>query len=60
MEEDALVTDIACLLDIDLYRATVSDLDFVSKFVLTARKKDFVHALLVWFDAQCTKTQEVV
>lgn len=54
VEIKAVVTDPTAVLTLDLYTCTVADLAFSSPFVLDARRDDFVHALIAWFDIDFT------
>lgn len=46
----ALVTNDCPVLDIDLGKCTVADLDFSSEYTLTAFKTDYIHAYVGWFE----------
>lgn len=46
VDENNIVTDVCCVLDLDLYRCSKEDLDFVSPYKLRMRRKDDVHALV--------------
>ncbi|KAF5518224.1 Protein arginine N-methyltransferase 1 [Colletotrichum aenigma] len=46
----AVVTDPAAVLTLDLYKCQVADLAFATNFKLSARRDDFIHALVAWFD----------
>ncbi|EHA53800.1 type I protein arginine N-methyltransferase Rmt1 [Pyricularia oryzae] len=48
----AVVTDPAPVLTLDLYKCTTADLAFSIPFSLTARRDDFIHALVSWFDIE--------
>lgn len=50
----AVVTDPHSLITFDLYTVTPADLAFSAPFSLTARRNDFVHALIAWFDIDFT------
>jgi protein arginine N-methyltransferase 1 len=52
VEMKAVVTDPTLVLTLDLYKCTTADLAFSSKFELTARRDDFIHALVAWFDIE--------
>lgn len=39
---------------LDLYTCTTADLAFKSNFELVARRDDFIHALVAWFDIDFT------
>ena len=46
----AVVTDPVAILPIDLYTVTPADLTFTAPFRFRARRDDFIHALIAWFD----------
>jgi len=48
----AVVTDPTPVLTLDLYTVTTADLAFNMPFTLEARRSDFVHALIAWFDIE--------
>lgn len=50
VDEAAIVTESCCLLEIDLRTVKREDLDFVASYSLKFTRKDFLHALVVWFD----------
>jgi protein arginine N-methyltransferase 1 len=50
----AVVTDPVPVLTLDLYTCTVADLAFKTPFTLTAKRDDFIHALVSWFDIDFT------
>ncbi|RKU40398.1 type I protein arginine N-methyltransferase Rmt1 [Coniochaeta pulveracea] len=52
VEMKAVVTDPTLVLTLDLYKCTTADLAFSSQFELTARRDDFIHALVAWFDIE--------
>ncbi|KAI5279256.1 Protein arginine N-methyltransferase 1, partial [Ascosphaera acerosa] len=52
VEMKALVTDPCAFKTLDLYTVTPADLAFRSSFSLTARRNDYVHALIAWFDIE--------
>lgn len=54
VEVKAAVTDPTSVLTLDLYTCTVADLAFSVPFKLSARRDDFVHALVAWFDIDFT------
>ena len=49
-ESRRIVSDSACIMDIDLNKVTVAELDFESGFTLRFKRKDFGHYLVTWFD----------
>ncbi|RYP18322.1 hypothetical protein DL766_008693 [Monosporascus sp. MC13-8B] len=54
VEVKAAVTDPTAVLTLDLYTCTTADLTFSVPFKLTARRDDFIHALVAWFDIDFT------
>ncbi|KAL2361478.1 type I protein arginine N-methyltransferase Rmt1 [Blastomyces dermatitidis] len=54
VELKALVTDPCPVLTIDLYTVTTADLAFTVPFRLTAKRNDFIHAIIAWFDIDFT------
>jgi len=52
VEMKAVVTDPAQVLTLDLYTVKPSDLSFSCPFDLVARRNDFIHALVAWFDIE--------
>ncbi|UKZ46708.1 type I protein arginine N-methyltransferase Rmt1 [Trichoderma virens] len=50
----AVVTDPVPVLTLDLYTCTTADLAFNTPFTLTAKRDDFIHALVSWFDIDFT------
>lgn len=50
----AVVTDPSNLITFDLYTVTVKDLAFNVPYSIKARRSDFVHALIAWFDIEFT------
>ncbi|KUI60881.1 Protein arginine N-methyltransferase 1 [Cytospora mali] len=60
VEMKAVVTDPASVLTLDLYKCTVDDLTFSIPFELRARRDDFVHALVAWFDIEFTACHKTI
>ena len=54
VEVKAVVTDPTSVLTLDLYKCTTADLAFSCPFDLVARRDDFIHALVAWFDIEFT------
>ncbi|XDG06593.1 hypothetical protein ABKA04_006208 [Annulohypoxylon sp. FPYF3050] len=54
VEVKAAVTDPVSVLTLDLYKCTTADLAFRIPFKLSARRGDFIHALVAWFDIDFT------
>lgn len=54
VEMKALVTDPCPILTIDLYTVNSADLSFRAPYSLVARRNDFIHALIAWFDIDFT------
>ncbi|KTW30325.1 hypothetical protein T552_00798 [Pneumocystis carinii B80] len=52
VELRAVVTDPYHLLTLDLYTTKKEDLSFTKKWELKARKKDYIHAIIAWFDIE--------
>lgn len=52
VEMKAVVTDPVSVITFDLNTVKVEDLAFRSPFRLTARRDDFIHALISWFDIE--------
>lgn len=52
VELKACVTDPSKVFEIDLYTITATDLAFRAPFSLKARRPDFIHALIAWFDIE--------
>ena len=52
VEMKAVVTDPHPLISFDLYTVTVEDLAFSRPFYLSARRDDFIHAVIAWFDIE--------
>ena len=48
----AVVTDPSPVITLDLYKCTVADLSFRLPYQLKARRSDFVHAIIAWFDIE--------
>ncbi|KAK7738529.1 Nuclear SAM-dependent mono-and asymmetric methyltransferase [Cytospora paraplurivora] len=60
VEMKAVVTDPANVLTLDLYTCTVADLAFSIPFELRARRDDFIHALVAWFDIEFTACHKTI
>ncbi|KAK9382719.1 S-adenosyl-L-methionine-dependent methyltransferase [Kockiozyma suomiensis] len=56
----AVVTDQSTLLSLDLYTCTKEDLAFSSDFEIRARRNDFVHAFIAWFDIEFSKCHKPI
>lgn len=52
VEMKALVTDPCPVITFDLNTVTPADLSFRVPYSLTARRSDFIHALIAWFDIE--------
>lgn len=52
VEIRALVTDPCAVITFDLNTVTPQDLSFKVPFNLTAKRNDFIHALIAWFDIE--------
>lgn len=60
VEMKAVVTDPASVLVLDLYKCTTADLAFSIPFTLTARRDDFIHAFVAWFDIEFTACHKTI
>ncbi len=60
VEVKAVVTDPTNVLTLDLYTCTTADLAFSCPFDLVARRDDFIHALVAWFDIEFTACHKPV
>jgi len=56
----AVVTDPTAVITLDLYTVTTADLAFSKSFSLKARRNDFVHALIAWFDIEFSKCHKPI
>ncbi|BCR83682.1 protein-arginine omega-N methyltransferase HMT1 [Aspergillus chevalieri] len=54
VELKAVVSDPCPIITLDLYTVKSSDLAFKAPFSLPAKRNDFVHALIAWFDIDFT------
>lgn len=54
VELKTVVTDPTPVLTLDLYTCTTADLAFTTPFKLSAKRDDFIHALVSWFDIDFT------
>jgi protein arginine N-methyltransferase 1 len=54
VEMKALVTDPCPVFTIDLYTVTPADLSFKVPYTLVAKRSDFIHAVIAWFDIDFT------
>lgn len=50
-----VVTNYFKFKEIDLYTVTVDDLSFEANFILTAKRNDYIHAFLVFFNVEFSK-----
>lgn len=50
VHQEAIATNVCPLLDVDLRYCKKEDLDFFAEYKLRVLRKDFLHALVVWFD----------
>lgn len=60
VDEAAIATESACILEIDLYTVRKEDLDFFAAYSLRVNRKDFLHALVMWFDVTFRASSPVV
>jgi protein arginine N-methyltransferase 1 len=56
----AIVTDPCPIITLDLYKVQPKDLAFRVPYTLKARRNDFVHALIAWFDIEFTACHKPV
>jgi len=56
----SVATDPFCFKHIDLLTAKKEDLTFIAPFELTARRDDYAHAFLAWFDISFASTHKTV
>ncbi|EAA21450.1 hypothetical protein [Plasmodium yoelii yoelii] len=50
VDKNYVVTNSSCILKLDLNTCTKEDLSFVSPFTITMTRRDYIHALVIWFD----------
>lgn len=60
VEVKACVTDPAKVFSIDLYTVSAADLAFEAPYTLIARRPDFIHALIAWFDIEFTACHKTI
>jgi protein arginine N-methyltransferase 1 len=60
VEVKALVTDPCAVITFDLYTVTPNDLSFKAPFNLVAKRNDFIHALIAWFDIEFTSCHKPI
>lgn len=53
----AIVTDCQPILSLDLAVCTKEELQFQSEFVLRAKRNDYVHAIVAYFDCQFSQVE---
>jgi protein arginine N-methyltransferase 1 len=53
---DQIVSDSGRILEIDLYKVKKEELDFESKFNLNISRSDFIHAIVVYFNVEFSKS----
>ncbi|KAF4669879.1 Protein arginine N-methyltransferase 1 [Perkinsus olseni] len=54
VDTDNVCTATACVLELDLYSCTSSDLQFVTQLRLPSTRRDLVTGLVIWFDVAFT------
>ena len=52
VQPEAVVSDRAALITVDIQTVTVEQLTFLCPFSLNMRRPDYVHALVAWFDIE--------
>ena len=60
VELKALVTDPCAVISFDLYTVTPADLAFKVPYTLFARRNDYIHAIIAWFDIEFTACHKPV
>lgn len=55
VDKHQLVTDSVLVKNIDLYKVKEQDLDFTSKYTLTALRDDYIHAFATFFEIEFSK-----
>ncbi|KAI1320238.1 HNRNP arginine N-methyltransferase [Xylariaceae sp. FL0255] len=60
VEVKAAVTDPSSVITLDLYTCTTADLAFSVPFKMQARRNDFIHAVVAWFDIDFTACHKPV
>ncbi|KAJ5084434.1 hypothetical protein NUU61_009013 [Penicillium alfredii] len=60
VEMKALVTDPCAVITLDLNTVTSADLAFRVPYSLLARRNDFVHALIAWFDIEFSECHKPI
>ncbi|KAI9289583.1 S-adenosyl-L-methionine-dependent methyltransferase [Umbelopsis sp. AD052] len=55
VSKEHIITDAVCVKDLPLQTISIPQLDFVSKFKLTASKQGTIYALVGWFDTWFTR-----
>jgi len=60
VERKQINTDSCAILDIDIKKCKISDLDFASEYRLNVKRDDKVHALVAWFEVYFTKCMPTV
>eukprot|EP01015_Nassula_variabilis_P017014 TRINITY_DN2646_c0_g1_i3.p1 TRINITY_DN2646_c0_g1~~TRINITY_DN2646_c0_g1_i3.p1 ORF type:complete len:241 (+),score=28.12 TRINITY_DN2646_c0_g1_i3:66-788(+) len=57
VNEKALNSNSCAILNIDIMKVTVKELDFAHEYQLTINRKDYVHGLVSWFDVYFTQSK---
>lgn len=57
---DTIVTRPAKIMEVDIHTVKVEDLTWASDFVITAKRNDYVHAFVAYFDIEFTKCHRPV
>lgn len=55
VEPHQIVTDSCLVKEVDLYTVTIADLTFTVPYILTAKKNDYIDALVAFFTVEFTK-----
>lgn len=50
VDRELTMSTVGRILELDLYKATVKELDFIKKFELKIKNEDYIYAIVGWFD----------
>jgi protein arginine N-methyltransferase 1 len=60
VDKGQINTDYCAVLDIDIKKVKIADLDFAAEYKLNVKRDDKVHALVAWFEVYFTKCMPTV
>jgi len=60
VDAQAVITDVQTIFEIDCYKIKIEDLAFKSKFTLTMKRNDYLHAFVAFFDIIFSKCHKNV